>query len=496
MSKKFRAVTAFSAIILSLLLLISCGRQPQAPKYVFLFIGDGMGVNQIHAAEMFTGVSLSNSITSRKMAFSEFPVIGLMTNQSDSSFITDSAASGTSLASGYKTRNGKINIDSTNKVHYETISGAAKKKGLKTGVISSVSLDHATPASFYARASHRSTYYEIALQMARSPFDFFGGGSLLHPRGRKKDQPDSVAIMEQNGFKVVTTRDEFQSLQPDGRRIIAFNEIQADSAAMPYEIDRSPDDLPLAAFVRKAIDLLENEQGFFLMAEGGKIDWACHDNDGATAVREVLAFNEAVKEALRFYEEHPDETLIIVTADHETGALGLQSDSATSSTSIALLSYQKKSLEVFSETVLKPYWAEGGVKQGELSDLLPVIEENFGLHILSRGEREQLSREYRDGDKEARRKIELGLSPEEKASLDKAFAAADRRTFEDTVIRILNNKAGLSWAGDSHSAALLPVFAIGRGQESFGGTYDNTDIAKKLAALLGLELGPLPVDSE
>ena len=492
MSKKIKAIAAFSILTLSLLFLGGCGSQPEAPKYVFLFIGDGMGLNQIHAAEMYAGVSESNIISSHKMAFSEFPVIGLMTDQSDSSFVTDSAASGTAMATGSKTRNGRINIDSSNKVHYKTISGAAKEKGLKVGIISSVSLDHATPASFYAHVTHRSMYYQIALQLAASPFDFYGGGGLLRPKGRENDQPDAVDIMEQNGFFVVNTRDKFRALKPNGQRVIAFNEILADSSSIPYEIDRGRDDLPLAAYVSKAMELLDNDEGFFIMVEGGKIDWACHDNDGATAIRGILAFNEAVKEALLFYQKHQDETLIIVTADHETGVLGLASDSATSVTSIALLSYQNKSMEVFSETVLQPYWAESGPERGALSELLPAIEENFGLHTITRDERQQLSREYREGDMGARRKIELGLLPEETAALEAAFATGERKAFEENITRILNGKAGLSWGGDGHSAAPLPVFVIGRGQESFGGCYDNTDIARKLAALLEVELGPLP----
>jgi alkaline phosphatase len=290
----------------------------------------------------------------------------------------------------------------------------------------------------------------------------------------------------------VCKKEEIQSLKPDNLRIVAFNEILTSDAAMPYEIDRNKEDLPLSAFVRKARELLENENGFFLMVEGGKIDWACHDNDGATTVRELLAFNEAVMEAVRFYEEHPEETLILVTADHETGSLNLRSDSAVSPTSIALLAFQKMSLDLFSDTVLKPYWSGLATKKPMLSDLLPLIRENFGLRILLRNEREELNRKVREGDIGARRKLELSLSAPDTEILEEALAAG-RGAFEDAVIRILNNKAGLSWGGGGHSAALLPVFAIGRGQESFGGVYDNTDIAMKLAALMGLELGSLPL---
>jgi alkaline phosphatase len=496
MSTKMKIPAILCITFLTVLLLSTCATPPTGPKYVFLFIGDGMGSNQVHAAEMYAGVLQSNSISSIKTAFSKFPVTGLMTNHSDGNFITDSAASGTAIASGRKTRNGKINIDSDNKIRFETIAHAAKEKGMKVGIISSVSLNHATPASFYAQARHRSLYYEIALQMAESSFDFFGGGGLLRPKGRRMDQPDVLGILEEKGFRLVMNREELLALRPGDGRIVACNEIQADDSAMPYEIDREPEDLPLAAYVQKAQELLDNDQGFFLMVEGGKIDWACHDNDAATAIRDTLAFSRAVEEALRFYEKHPEETLILVTADHETGAFSLCSKSATSATSIALLSYQKKSMEAFTDALRQSYWAEDGWKAGSLNDLLPFIEENFGLHTLTRSEREDLSREATEGDLNARRKIELGLLPAEMKALEEAFAANDRGDLVETVVRILNNKAGLSWASGSHSAALLPVFAIGNGKESFSGTYDNTDIANKLAALLDVQLGEAPVVSD
>lgn len=492
---KNKHIALFGFIVLGLFLLAGCGVPSRSPKYVFLFIGDGMGSNQIHAAEMFAGVSETDSITSQKMCFSQFPVVGLMANPSQNRFITDSAASGTAMASGYKTINGRINIDQTNKIRFKPITAAAKEKGMKVGIISNVSLDHATPASFYAQVSQRSMYYDIALQMSECPFDFFGGGGLLYPRGRKNSDPDAVEIIKKKGFHFVDKKEEFLSLKPDNRRIVAFNEILDTDAAMPYEIDRNTEDLSLAAFVHKSLELLDNENGFFLMVEGGKIDWACHDNDGATTVREVLAFNEAVMEAVHFYERHPDETLIIVTADHETGSLNLVSDSAASPTSIALLAFQKMSLDLFSDTVLKPYWSGLEAKKPTLSDLMPIIEDYFGLRIMPRDEREELSRKVREGDISAHRKIELSLSVKEREAMEKALAAG-RRTFEDIVIRILDNKAGLSWGSGGHSAALLPVFAIGRGEESFGGVYENTDIAKKLAVLMELELDFSPLQPE
>ena len=161
------------------LFFLACGPaqdEPSVhPKYVFLFIGDGMGQSQITAAEIYTHAleKENRDIGFNRLNFSDFPVLGQITTYSSNSYFTDSAASGTALASGYKTKNGKININEDDTLSYVPVAKAAQSAGRKVGIITSVSLDHATPASFYAHVSHRGQYSDISLQMAKSRFDLF-----------------------------------------------------------------------------------------------------------------------------------------------------------------------------------------------------------------------------------------------------------------------------------------------------------------------------------
>ena len=402
--------------------------------------------------------------------------------------VTDSAASATAMFTGVKTRNGRINMDESGEKKLRIITEAAKETGRKIGVISTVSLDHATPAGCYAHVPARSQYYEIAIEMGQSPVDFFGGGGFLRPTGRKKDQPDAVKLAEDNGFTIINTKEAFLALKPGGEKIIAINEKLPSDMAMPFEIDRKSDDLPLSAYVKKAIELLDNPKGFFIMAESGKIDWACHDNDAGTTVREILALDEAVKEALAFYERHPKDTLIIITADHETGGLVLSSDKTPSKTSINVLSRQKISLDRYSDDILKPYLSSTKDEARSLDDLFDSLDEFFGLKILTTDKKLVLHRQAGEGSRDARLELDLSLAPAEIDVLSAALKDTRRNAFTEALAHVLSTKAGLTWGTDGHSAFPVPVFAIGNGQELFNAYFDNTGLAKKLAALMGVLL--------
>ena len=268
----------------------------KTPKYVFLFIGDGMSYPQINSAEIFLGKQYykDSQIGIQKLNFSQFPVAGVCTTFDAESFIPDSASTATSISTGNKTLGGVINMDVEKKKSFKTITEMVKEKGYKVGIISSVSLDHATPAAFYAHQPSRNNYYEIAIELANSNFDFFGGGGFKQPTGKNKDKPDVIEIAKNNGFKYVNTKEEILNLNAESGRVIAVNPILDSDKALPYEIDRDADDLSLADFVRKGIDVLNNPNGFFMMVESGKIDWAGHANDAATNIKDVLAFDDAV----------------------------------------------------------------------------------------------------------------------------------------------------------------------------------------------------------
>jgi alkaline phosphatase len=487
-----RKATIILSVFILFLGIFSCaqkekGSNAESPKYVFLFIGDGMGLSQIHAAEILQGALNAKGISVEKLSFTRFPGTGLMSTFSSSSYVTDSAASGTAMASGKKTVNGRINIDETNRVEFKTIAEMARDKGMKIGIISNVSLNHATPACFYAHVTSRWHYYEIAEDMVESGFDFFGGGGIKYPTGRRGLQPDILERARQKGYEVIQSKSDFISLGTENRdkKFIAINENLTPDVAMAYRIDVHGSDLSLADYVDKAIELLDNDNGFFMMAEGGEIDWAAHDNDAATLIKEVIDFDRAVQRAVQFYKLHPEESLIVVTADHETGGMSLGSNFSGYSQSLEILSRQTISLDKFSNEYIKPYKATKNEDEWNLDDFMPLIEEKFGLRKISKQEEEELSSKEYKGDKAARMELKGVLSAREYNELQSSFNDPNSALFSVTLIKILGQKAGIGWASDAHTAVPVPVFSIGKGYEQFIGYYDNTDLFDKMAAAMG-----------
>ena len=182
-----------------------------------------------------------------------------------------------------------------------------------------VNLNHATPAAFYAHQASRNSYYDIAMELTASNFDYFAGGALLDPTGENEDQTDAYQVAEEAGYKVVKTQAEAESLTAEDGKSIVIAENLADSDSMSYELDVQEAEWELKDYVKKGIDVLDNDNGFFMMVEGGKIDWACHANDAGSTINDTKALSDAVEEAVNFYNEHPDDTLILVTASSKIG---------------------------------------------------------------------------------------------------------------------------------------------------------------------------------
>lgn len=293
--------------------------QMQKPKFIFYFIGDGMGFAQVSMAEAYLA-SQKGEISNHPLSFTTFPVSGMVTTYSASSYITCSSAAGTALSTGVKTNNGMLGVDPKGNP-LRSISYDIHKSGIPVGIVSNVTIDHATPASFYANSNSRNNYYEIAVQMPQTGFEFFGGGGFAQPTGPDKDQKDIYKVLEEGGYTVARGLQEYVSKK--GAKKMALFQERGKEADLPYAIDRTPADLTLKQVVAAAIDHLYSAKGFFIMAEGGKIDWSAHSNDGLTTILEVLDFSDAIDVALQFYKKYPNETLIIVTADHETGGMTL-----------------------------------------------------------------------------------------------------------------------------------------------------------------------------
>ncbi len=492
---------------LFLALVLVSGALAGEVKYAFLFIGDGLAVSQRNAAEMYLG-ALQNEDGSPaivKLAMNEMPAQGMCTTYSTNSLITDSAAAGTAFATGKKTKSGVIAMDPGAQEVYETMAEMARDKGMKVGIVSSVSIEHATPATFYAHNASRKNYYDIACQLAKSGFDYFGGGGFLQPRGKVGDQKSVFDMLREEGYLVTESREDFLNLKP-GAKAVAINPVLDGSKALPYVMDRNGEDVTLAEFTAKGIELLDNSEGFFMMVEGGKIDWACHANDAVASIRDTLAFDDAVKVALDFCTRHPEETLIVVVGDHETGGLSLGFAGTGYETYFLKLQGQKGSYEAFDallDTYRKAHAAEGA-SSWNFEDMIPLVKEFFGLNILTDSEKEELEKKAAQGDENARALLAGALKSFEVRDLQEAFQASmlgekagisseeafllygGYEPFSIALTHILNQKAGLAWTSYAHTGVPVPVSAMGAGAETFNGYYDNTDIFTKMVTLMNL----------
>lgn len=449
----------------------------QQAKYVFFFIGDGMGLAHVAATEAYLA-SKQDKIGFEDLSFTEFPVVGLATTYAENRLITCSAAAGTALATGHKTTINTISMDGKREIALKTTAELAKEKGFKVGIISSVSIDHATPATFYAHQPNRSNYYQISLELPQSGFDFFGGGGFADPFYKNTGNISVFSAAPEKGYTFTATREDFYKLTPDAGKVITIGTKLQPSGALRFAIDQTAEDIPLEDFVEKGIQFLDNEKGFFMMCEEGQIDWAAHANDGAATIKNVLSLSKAVEKAIDFYQKHPDETLIIVTADHETGGFALGWAGTHYESYLKNIDRQKVStysFGVLADSLLND------PKNQTVEYMMGLVENYFGLGgttglPLSERETKMLVdafNAYAKNSLPGKEEMELLYGGENPVAA--------------TATRILNNRSGLSWGSWSHTASPVPVYTVGAGQELFQGYFDNTDIPKKIRNLMGLE---------
>ncbi len=450
-------------------ILIAVAANGQA-KYVFYFIGDGMGLEQVNGTEMYLADKNENRIGVQPLLFTQFPVASMATTFAATNSITDSSAAGTALSTGVKTYNDAIGVG-VNKERLETVAEKARKAGKRVGITTSVSVDHATPAAFYAHQPERGWYYEIATDLPKANFDFYAGGGFVRPNKTHdgKEAPSLFPLFEEAGYVIAKGYNDYKTKAGAAKKMILIQEDGKSPSALPYAIDRKAGDLTLAQITESAIDFLSKDarKGFFLMVEGGKIDWACHGNDGGTVFNEVIDFESAVQVAYEFYKKHPKETLIVVTADHETGGLGLG---------------------VSGYTLKLKALANQALSQDELSNALSALRKAKNNHVSWEDVKALLSEKMGFWTK-------LPLKWEQERMLRDEFEVSfvqNKAVFEESLYAkteplaararfIINQIAGLGWTTNSHSAGYVPVYAIGAGSELFQGKMDNTDIPKRIA---------------
>ena len=317
--KRFAKIFAAAAIVL---VAVSCSTNHQKAKYVFYFIGDGMGFTHVAAAEAYLAQE-RGVIGMDPLCFTQFPVLGEATSFSASNIITDSSAAGTALSTGEKTTNGMLCIAPDSTTLLKSIAYKIHDAGYSVGVMSTTPINHATPAAFFGHNVKRGNYYEIGKEIPSTGFEFFAGGGLYHPNGKEKDQTPSLwEMIEEGGYTLAYGYEDFKAKKDAGRIVLV--QAEGSEEICPYALGRPEGALTLSQIVESAITVLErNPKGFFMMAEGGLIDWTAHSQDLAGTIFETLDFDQAISVALAFYDKHPDQTLIVVTADHETGGIAL-----------------------------------------------------------------------------------------------------------------------------------------------------------------------------
>lgn len=426
-----------------------------------------MGANQVLGAEMYRSALAGEPLGRVQTLMTTFPYSGHASSHSKTNGITDSAAAGTCLATGTKTRNGMLGLDKDS-ARLITIAEELKAEGWGIGIMTTVAIDHATPGAFYGHVDNRDSYYKIGLQLAESGFDFFGGAGFHHPQGKKDNKEINLyRNAEQAGYKIAHGYEE--GLAVSGERLtekMILVQKDDDQGAkhgsnLTYAIDRKEGDLTLAQIVNTAIPFLATRhEKFFMMVEGGMIDYACHGDDAATAFGEVWDMDEAMRVAYAFYLAHPDETLIVVTADHETGGLALGNSDYT--LHLDMLQNQKCSAWVLSDAFTQLFKEN---KKPSWEQVKALYRENLGFWEnveISKEEEEEVKALYKAACKGKTKNTKTMYKTINKLG--------------DAGIALLNKKAHVGWTTHAHSAHAVPIFSIGPNAQLFSGWHDNTEI--------------------
>ncbi len=425
------------------------------PKYVIYLIGDGMGIPLVNASQYYSARTSSDytgkpyGYGNSKLTMCTLPITGIATTDCADSHITDSAAAGTALASGSKTNTGMIGMAPDSSRLY-SVAHTAKEAGKAVGIITTVSIDHATPAVFYAHQPYRGLYHEIALDGIEAGFDLYGGSGFLKP---VKGEVDVYDLYDKAGYVRLRGKEGLRRMRNEKSPVVLTERDGAPSNLLAMAIDRSDDDMTLAEMVEASIDYLARrggDEGFFLMAEGGQIDMVCHSNDPKAAIEETLDFDKAVAVAYDFYKKHPHETLIVVTADHETGGFALGNYTNGYTLPIDNLRDVKGSASMLTRLVRESDMA--------WSDARTALEEMWGL-----------------GD-------EIKVSDDEWNDLEKTYAESKSYAIFKAS-GLVSKAAGLGWTTDAHTAAPVAIFAAGDGLEPLAGMHDNIDIPALLKNL-------------
>ena len=481
MKKQTRLVIGLALSVVSLcfsILLITDAIpvSPKKPKYVFYIIGDGMSFNHILGTEHYNTEKAGASKTLR-LNFTQFNTRNFVTNYSASNLVTDSAAAGTALASGKKTGNAHIGVDMEgNELH--TLADVASEQGYKVGLVTNVGINHATPSCFYGHTSDRFGFPKLVDDYIASDVAFIAGSTIMDMKSGPQDpkyKPITTAELAERirNAGIELTLDIEQAAKCSGKRV-ALVANDKENKHVPYVIDRKGDEQhTLLNHSKAAIEYLarEAEDGFFLMIEGGKLDYAAHEQDAVATFCEVNEFAECVQLAIEFAKQHPKETLIVVTSDHETGGMSLGWDHYE--IRMNLLMAQRASAIQMTKTI-QQMRAEG---KRNWNDYKQALSDGFGLwSLVPVSEEDEAVLRYDFYD------IFLKYGP----MVDGLYNKSEFLVYD--AIRILNKAASIDWTSLYHTGMYTPLFVKGFGEEKFLECRDQTDIPHTIASLMGGKL--------
>lgn len=503
--RRLAFIAASLAVILTTLAPAQAQQAPAKAKYVFLMVGDGMGPAQRSAAEVYLAGPQEDGRPPRvkPLVMNTLPVAGIMRTFSGNSLITDSAAAATAMAAGEKVPNRVVALDKETGRKMTTLAEIAAGQSWKVGIVTSTNIDDATPACFFAHQTTRYKHYEICMELAGSGMEYFAGRipDGIHPR-EAKDKPSPIDQARKSGYTIVNDRDALLALKKDADKVFVFwpgewkpttapaagsdgpptsvpargpTSAPAETSSQEKLAEQTegnrPDGPTLAEITRKGIELLDNPKGFFMMIEGGEIDGYCHQHDLPSAIRETVAFDQAIAEVLEFYKKHADETLVVVLADHETGGLTLGNTGGGGLEDLVkIVDGQKKHSASFGRQI-----AKFRKEQWTFEQAWPEISAFYGLDEVSERQTKLLMDAY-----------ELSMKPPKSRPKDEAF----KQTYgtQDPLISAINNlvsrKAGVSWTTYSHTGVSVPVTAVGAGSELFKGYFDNTQVFEKIFSIM------------
>lgn len=435
-----------------------------APRNVILLLADGTSPEAWTLARWVKGSALAV----------DGILTGAVRTYGADSIITDSAPGATAYATGYKGTDKALSVGAF-RTNVEGVSSrpelahrplvtlleAAKHHGYATGLVATSSIQHATPAAFSAHVADRNQYEEIAEQQSSQGIDVVLGGGLQYllpqttPAGKRVDGENLVDALKEQGYPLVTTREQLAATQ-SGRIWGIFG-----TDDLAYDCDRErfePNQPSLAAMTEHALARLSasaqgKSQGFFLFVEGSKVDWAAHDNDPVGVVSELLAFDAAVSLALSFAKEQGN-TQVLVVSDHATGGItiGTRADPSYSQTTLASVVTPLRKAKISANRLSQLLSGSPSA-----NDLAAIIEREWALADLSKAELTEL-----------------------------ASAFKLHQSFIPNLSRIISTRARIGWTTGGHTGADVPLFAYGPDHPQ--GLVENTDVGKRIAQFMGLDL--------